>query len=283
MNRDQIMNMPAGREMDALVAENVFGYTVHHESMTTNGEQPDGKFHAGISVPFYSVDWNAASLVADHFTRNGWCLSASIHGDSNCMYDGTTAVFLVGHGRDGFAAETGNKNLPLAICRSALLAACSPTTGTGISVDPSQLWSITEPGEIIPSPNVQLMKEQLDAALAERDQWHEAYDRLADQLAQLVASNQEWLELSKHLLVGDNSGEIERINCELQGKLHSLRMACAVLQKARQALEAHLRQCDKCGRIVREPCEEHNELWRLLWIAEKEYSQAIKGWETWLP
>lgn len=49
----------------------------------------------------------------------------------------------------------------------------NPCPYCGKKADASQVWTITEPGEIIPSQSVKALKEQLDATIAELDRLHD--------------------------------------------------------------------------------------------------------------
>jgi hypothetical protein len=116
MNREEILNMEAGSEMDALVLAKVFG------AMAFKGE--DGKpyrldpYQNPWSVPNYSGDISAAWAVVEKMHIRKWdfyCEYTRVQNDSQhwvlfetdeCEFDKCAS------------AET----LPLAICRAALLA-----------------------------------------------------------------------------------------------------------------------------------------------------------------
>jgi len=102
MNRDDILNMSAGREMDALIAEKVMGHYL-------------GNTRDIVKIlPHYSTDIVAAWGVTEKFrcmrlTRVGmfWFCDLSVDGkeSSQSRYE-----------------YSQSKTAPLAICRAALLA-----------------------------------------------------------------------------------------------------------------------------------------------------------------
>ncbi len=110
MTHNEILNMPAGREMDALIAEKIFGNFVHRLS--------GGKYGIGslmLEIPNYSTD------IAD-----AWEVAEKLHKEND--------IFDVWHEKDtgfdwwcevvnnGGGWSANAKNAPLAICRAALLA-----------------------------------------------------------------------------------------------------------------------------------------------------------------
>ena len=125
MTRDEILNMPAGREMDALVAEKVMGWT--NPRITPSGRfritpPMGGKYHGGQMPPKYSTDIAAAWQVVEWLMERGdvfveyWSDGEWFVADKpvGVRQDATTAMC------DGKA--TGEMSAPLAICRAALLA-----------------------------------------------------------------------------------------------------------------------------------------------------------------
>jgi hypothetical protein len=102
--RNEIANMPAGREMDALIAECVTKITTcpYH-----------GDFVAD-TIPHYSTDWGAAGLLAENVSKITDRFELIKRGNSSpttylCYLDWNVPVAQ---------AETG----PLAISRAALVA-----------------------------------------------------------------------------------------------------------------------------------------------------------------
>ena len=92
MTRDEILNMPAGREMDAQV-----GYIVY----------PDAKKHGFIVCPKYSTDIKDAWEVLEKLNLTDFTIEKA------------GAHYCVNLTIESACAETA----PLAICRAALLAA----------------------------------------------------------------------------------------------------------------------------------------------------------------
>lgn len=114
-----VMELQAGRELDALVAEKVLGLDVDRipDSFWCIGQ--DG---TAFRIPDYSTDIAAAMMVWQHLRQSGrWCC-LTIRSD----YDLCWRVELVhdnsAHDRPTIVLD-GEDSLPLAICRAALLAA----------------------------------------------------------------------------------------------------------------------------------------------------------------
>jgi len=102
MTRNEILNMPAGREMDALIAKEVFGLDVKHD------------WHWQHTTQAYTTEIGAAWKVVDKLVRFSITIESFPKGVL-CRFFGagqTTAGDAVGW------ADTA----PLAICRAALLA-----------------------------------------------------------------------------------------------------------------------------------------------------------------
>lgn len=121
-----IDKMEAGREMDALVAEQVMGWTGCVESVgaerNTKTTQELGsnviacrppKSKRNRPLPRYSTDIASAFEVLEHF--DAWQLERdSVHNSLTC----TVHQYSVGD-RDGWGSST---SAPLVICRAALKA-----------------------------------------------------------------------------------------------------------------------------------------------------------------
>jgi hypothetical protein len=111
-----------GRELDALIAEQVFGATIHEgqydDYMTLPGER---LISDQRPVPCYSSEMRDAWLVVEVLERKGWnaTLRRTWEGYS-CEFDdfGRTHAASVDP-REG--------DMPLAICRAALQAVAVPT------------------------------------------------------------------------------------------------------------------------------------------------------------
>jgi hypothetical protein len=117
MTRDEILNMPAGREMDYLVAEMVMKIRPRIASTEYIGKEVVGRKydavinHEIIELPFYSTDISAAWEVILEMRENGFGCDMDVGSKGwGCRF---------GVGGEIVTAES----MPLAICRAALLPA----------------------------------------------------------------------------------------------------------------------------------------------------------------
>ncbi len=120
MTRDEILNMPAGREMDALV-----WMALHEQSpdltlcrFVDGDYQPNAGYPVGhISPPNYSTDIAAAWEVKEKIGFPISLVESMLGGDFSCEFlvDLETSEIV-----EGIAGTA-----PLAICRASLLAAMS--------------------------------------------------------------------------------------------------------------------------------------------------------------
>ena len=130
MNKDEILEMQAGRELDALIAERVMGWTKVsktvsrwtegteiREKIVWEGKAPDDlKCSSPIEIKKYSTGIAAA-----------WQVVEKIRGMYECKSHNGIVVMS---DPDGWYAEfpepiwsdATEKTAPLAICRAALLA-----------------------------------------------------------------------------------------------------------------------------------------------------------------
>jgi hypothetical protein len=100
MTRDEIMNMPAGREMDTLVAKHVI---------------PGGIYTTGLPVPKFSTDISAAWQVFKNKKVVDW-----FH---DIEPQDSEIIQIIGAAEDSYSGATIiTDKAPLAICRAALLA-----------------------------------------------------------------------------------------------------------------------------------------------------------------
>jgi hypothetical protein len=125
MNREEILNMPAGREMDKLIYDKILGYKSFY---SLDGELIDEEIFAAVSN--YSTDISAAWEVVEKMIKEGFEYDIEYHPNEYwpnedksrledirwradfCAYPGTDMCHNIQ------AAPTA----PLAICRAALLA-----------------------------------------------------------------------------------------------------------------------------------------------------------------
>lgn len=129
MPSDNIAEIPAGRELDAVVAEQVCGWTGVY---WLDRETPVGSHKPAPAqrVSNYSTDIAAAWLVVERMRLQGWHYSIDSHG---AVTGNTSCGFTRGTGVDqpmeAFGAEADTA--PLAICRAALLAVQGKEVGNG--------------------------------------------------------------------------------------------------------------------------------------------------------
>lgn len=113
MKRDEILNMPAGRMLDVLIAERIFGYTnIKSGYSFVVGKNPHGKPE---KIKSYSADISAAWQVVEKFSENP-ALANDI--DIITTIRGWKCTIRTNKLDINANAEAA----PLAICRAALLA-----------------------------------------------------------------------------------------------------------------------------------------------------------------
>ncbi len=110
MNQEEILNMPAGREMDKLIAEEVF----HLEKTNMDGWYwQDGMYD---ELPYYSIDISDAwKLVEKLCSENGCDVMKVCKRDPELLRGEWSCNF-------GLGFESFGETAPHAICRAALLA-----------------------------------------------------------------------------------------------------------------------------------------------------------------
>jgi hypothetical protein len=114
--REQILAMPAGRVMDALVVERVMGYTIDYEFEEPQIKELRDKYDEWGMIPCYSTDIAAAWQVVEKLR-----LFVMPWGDDE---------WCVSHERDkhlAFQNIVPAPSAPLAISRAALLATLEAT------------------------------------------------------------------------------------------------------------------------------------------------------------
>ena len=128
MTREEILALPAGRHLDALVAENVMGIPAlsqrewQGQLLWIGGGDNDRTYT--IAIPNYSESIAAAWLVVEHLKAQ-----TSIIGMEYLPRRIEGAVW-----RFHFDASYGYApTVPLAICRAALLAVMQPRGGSQTS------------------------------------------------------------------------------------------------------------------------------------------------------
>lgn len=125
MARDCWRDLPAGHELDALVAERVLGWQRRPSCWDRDPLGRDGKpGHDLLSrgkTPCFSSRWDGAGLVVEAMENRGWFLN--LDRPPRLVSTGPLAWVAkirtsIGDRRVGEAADTA----PLAICRAALAA-----------------------------------------------------------------------------------------------------------------------------------------------------------------
>lgn len=116
------MSYDAGRELDARIAERIFGYTLDYEFADLHvppaphvKELRDGYDEWGM-LPHYSTDIADAWLVVERFRADGYRVFINEHLDAT----GFNAMFLSKHGVALRSLSRFAETAPLAICRAAL-------------------------------------------------------------------------------------------------------------------------------------------------------------------
>jgi hypothetical protein len=121
MTREEILNMPAGREMDALIAEKVFHWKDGGEYWVTSEGKPTflKVWNSGYySEPFYpSEDIDYAWYVIERMQVRGFNTRVEVMPQITC------AMWVKNMNEYGPAPIiVRSESAPLAICRAALLA-----------------------------------------------------------------------------------------------------------------------------------------------------------------
>jgi hypothetical protein len=140
MTRDEILNMPAGRELDSIIADCIFGIeTVKPKSRTDYVEdihaRPKGSSAKWIDcevLKFYSSNMDAAWEVFEFVSKSSEETSLSRNAVENISIGHDSDGWMCSiwwfrdiqssHAVEGIYADTA----PLAICRAALLAILNP-------------------------------------------------------------------------------------------------------------------------------------------------------------
>lgn len=147
LTRSQIEQMPAGREMDALVAEHVMGWKWRRSNVTgCRCIYPEGCYPEWMDKPAdmtepLVADWEHGRFllswskrieyawgVIEKLDADGWWPSVDSVAPGDCrvdFYNHHRAARGEISGWDNVSAETA----PLAICRAALLTQLKPKEG----------------------------------------------------------------------------------------------------------------------------------------------------------
>jgi len=121
MTRDEIMKMPPGRELDALVAEYVVGMKEHRKAYPESFDERVIWFRnppnvTAYYVPFYSTDTAAALEVAIRLQKQGYyvCIELLPYEETSVGVYEENPAEQIAYAKAQTPAE--------AICKAALLA-----------------------------------------------------------------------------------------------------------------------------------------------------------------
>lgn len=137
MTREEILNMPAGKEMDALITEKIMGLVWDETRCRVCGwpladDPKDGCILSDCSMrplpktradepAIYSTDLGAAWKLNDHLKQQGWRFY--MRDFDGVMYGKSCAAeFQKGDAAGPSTGWVEAETAPLAICRAALLA-----------------------------------------------------------------------------------------------------------------------------------------------------------------
>jgi hypothetical protein len=125
MTKDEILNMPAGREMDALIAEKLMGYVNGRKCYRYADNSGDWWT---THIPHYSTDIEAAWEVLEKMRADCSGGGEPDYIMLNCYKElephWYCAKIWAHHDGDIPEVEATAETAPLAICRAALLAIC---------------------------------------------------------------------------------------------------------------------------------------------------------------
>ncbi|SDJ62085.1 BC1872 family protein [Paenibacillus naphthalenovorans] len=114
LSREEILAMPSGRELDALVAEKVMGWNVKFMGDILWGWMySETERNRWYNVPKFSADISAAWKAVEKMKRNDWVFVI------NSISEEWTALFYLDRIHEH---EVTCNSAPEAICKAALLA-----------------------------------------------------------------------------------------------------------------------------------------------------------------
>lgn len=131
MTKNEILNMPAGREMDILVAEKVMGWTRKYVGEFGNQiwDSPSQGAYLEDAIPNYSTDIASAWEVVEKMKEEGFQF---VIGTSELF--GKPVRYFVEFKKEGTAFSHNRvytDTVPLAVCRAAMLPALPERSVTG--------------------------------------------------------------------------------------------------------------------------------------------------------
>ncbi len=110
---------PAGRELDALVAERVMGWKRPTKKRDVTWYRADGSGCGAENIPHYSTDISVAWQVVEKMCANNYSFDA---GSWENMDDGNNWYACFEHSTEVYRPSTPAPTMPLAICRASLAA-----------------------------------------------------------------------------------------------------------------------------------------------------------------
>jgi hypothetical protein len=134
MTKDEIMNMPAGQEMDVLIAEKVMGWHAVMENGFNHWVNVDGGFQCGVAPydgfedeeDFHTLKWHPSESILW-----AWEVVEKLHPNCSFLldYDDPQTIeslkwccLFFDKDEPYKEYEARANTAPLAICRAALLA-----------------------------------------------------------------------------------------------------------------------------------------------------------------
>lgn len=122
MDREMILKMEPGRELDALVAEKVMGYTIERFTFRCDGMSEETMIWLQAENKYnqvsFSTDISAAWEVVEKMKQNEWSVTIQAYGNEPNEVTEYEVTF-------GFLNEkpaAAVKSAPEAICKAALIA-----------------------------------------------------------------------------------------------------------------------------------------------------------------
>jgi len=118
MNKDEILSMEAGREMDVLIEHHVFQKDVEWHPFTEGQMLPmiaTDEAGVWVGVSLYSTNIEAAWSAVEEMRSKGVAFTITTMGSRN-----ETMAFTIINGKHGPSCWASTP--PLAICRAALMA-----------------------------------------------------------------------------------------------------------------------------------------------------------------
>lgn len=122
MTREEVLALPAGRELDQLVTEKVMGKKLPISRPYNVGSVGPWSYGEGTFCPYYSIQIAAAWQVFTHLCLTGQMIGFTVHSPRD--RPDLTEVDELGYAREWMCTCHGTPIMaptaPLAICRAAL-------------------------------------------------------------------------------------------------------------------------------------------------------------------